>query len=727
MEEKGDGRALVIAVAVASVLIHGIGLGVMANAAAGGGTYRLLYFFKRMGLGHFPLLVLGVIGLASLLFFGLWLTRPGRGRTWTLLVLPALTVIAGVLFERRGVGRAYAAVTGDLTDANQSARIFADGMGEFANNTTFALIVASVLMSGAAAVLYARAAQRGPRRFGAPAKGALVAGTCGLVALAVATSIMGAFQGTALVWLPAVVGVLGVALAASSFDGEVEQQAHSAGDLLAGVACSLGAVALGCQAVWSAGLARALIGSGEEVFLPVERAGVIAKGLGWASAAWGADLAFALPVLLALGGAAVSALPGMRRGLVTGRALALGAVLTSAGLVLAAVLPRRANLETLAGFASRTFPSDLARPIIAGGRPERAPPGPVLYVGKQRLQSRALGAAVKDIGPVEVLDGKRCTEPFSKGHRRSWYRSVYLDASTRYRRMYCVALALAEQSGEGGHSQRPPQFGIAAGLIDRDEREVEWLATKSATNLPAPFGILASVDVAVRIDPSTAAMDRRPNHVHLARDAWQLRQGESVTKIQGSATERLQALRKRLRSDASLDISAEADVPVADVLQVAALTSDSPARLALFGTTKELLAPVPPPRTPSPDQGVDDFMGAHLVGAANGPTIDLENASVTGGLPAEVAFRMVRMWGGRYLQCYKEALKRAPQLSGRFDVAFKVDTEGAVSGAHVENDHLHDARLAECVLAAFHRVSFPAPPEGTATVSIPLAFSTGEP
>lgn len=108
------------------------------------------------------------------------------------------------------------------------------------------------------------------------------------------------------------------------------------------------------------------------------------------------------------------------------------------------------------------------------------------------------------------------------------------------------------------------------------------------------------------------------------------------------------------------------------------------------------------------------------------PKVRMQTTQVTGALPSEVIQRIVRQNFGRFRTCYERGLARNPDLEGRVVTRFFIDAQGNVTRAFNDDSDLPDVEVVECVVRAYHFLSFPAPEAGEVTVVFPLAFEPGE-
>ena len=123
--------------------------------------------------------------------------------------------------------------------------------------------------------------------------------------------------------------------------------------------------------------------------------------------------------------------------------------------------------------------------------------------------------------------------------------------------------------------------------------------------------------------------------------------------------------------------------------------------------------------------------GARCTGRVSGehhPTAGLRmprEIKTNGRIPSEVIQRIVRQNAGRFRLCYEAGLRGNPSLEGRVAVRFVIDRNGAVSIAQDGDSDLPDSGVRKCVVQSFFNLSFPAPDNGTVTVTYPIAFTPG--
>jgi hypothetical protein len=118
-------------------------------------------------------------------------------------------------------------------------------------------------------------------------------------------------------------------------------------------------------------------------------------------------------------------------------------------------------------------------------------------------------------------------------------------------------------------------------------------------------------------------------------------------------------------------------------------------------------------------------IGSTLNGGKHDPTgvkMPYMESDVTGGYPKEIVQRIVRANFPRFRQCYEQALKVDPELKGTVSTKFIIDQTGAVETASYAGGTLPDAKVQTCVVSTFYTMGFPAPENGKALVTYPIAF-----
>jgi len=92
--------------------------------------------------------------------------------------------------------------------------------------------------------------------------------------------------------------------------------------------------------------------------------------------------------------------------------------------------------------------------------------------------------------------------------------------------------------------------------------------------------------------------------------------------------------------------------------------------------------------------------------------------------PAKIQ-KVVRAAFGKFRLCYENALRNCPNLQGRVNVKFVIDTSGSVSYARDNSSDLPDWGVVRCVVREVYKLKFPKPVGGIVIVGYPIAFSPG--
>jgi tetratricopeptide (TPR) repeat protein len=110
--------------------------------------------------------------------------------------------------------------------------------------------------------------------------------------------------------------------------------------------------------------------------------------------------------------------------------------------------------------------------------------------------------------------------------------------------------------------------------------------------------------------------------------------------------------------------------------------------------------------------------GSH---ATSSPKLRQGPVSVLGRLPKEVVQRIARQNFGRFRMCYETGLVRDPNLTGKVEVQFTIDSEGGVGSSKATTaSTLPDPDVIACVSRTFYSLSFPSPDSDSVTVTFML-------
>jgi TonB family protein len=140
------------------------------------------------------------------------------------------------------------------------------------------------------------------------------------------------------------------------------------------------------------------------------------------------------------------------------------------------------------------------------------------------------------------------------------------------------------------------------------------------------------------------------------------------------------------------------------------------------------MRPVPP--TPiastsssaSPSSSLDDDFAA----PAPTSTVNISwgiGATASGDTPVDPILRIVRGHPDDFRACYLAGLARDPKLRGRVVVHFDIDATGKVVRAGLNKGGLPDQAVADCVLEAMKKLTFPPPDKPPVSVVYPFDFA----
>jgi outer membrane biosynthesis protein TonB len=152
-------------------------------------------------------------------------------------------------------------------------------------------------------------------------------------------------------------------------------------------------------------------------------------------------------------------------------------------------------------------------------------------------------------------------------------------------------------------------------------------------------------------------------------------------------------------------------------------SSDAPkpvTPVANTGSVQPTLDEPPPPPPPPPvveDAGKPEDKPKTKVASGPNPCSKACTGSASGGLQSALSGRAAQSRG-----CYETALRNNATLEGTITVAVKVGPDGAVCGARVVADGLHDPGVTNCVINKFAGAKLPPAEGGCAEVNVPLRF-----
>ena len=301
--QDNRGRAAATVVVTLGTLTHLAIMfvaGIAAFSLGGMDTWRM---FQDGGPFMYVIAVLALAGGLAELGLGLWFVRRQHAWAWLPIVVPLfvlLTAIAGVFLA---LLKLDAALDGATLERAPKTMLYAQGIAESLAISWFGAASAMILAASGSTILAARALTRvGKKPFGKQSGTALALGLAGLAAVMIArffcpdlsaTLPFGAF--------PALVGIVGVALASAALTGPregMDDTAGALGDALVAGLLAIAGVAFAAVIVRSNTLITGF--STLSAASPVDRVALL--GALWTNAnkASYAHFAFAAPVALAL-------------------------------------------------------------------------------------------------------------------------------------------------------------------------------------------------------------------------------------------------------------------------------------------------------------------------------------------------------------------------------------------------------------------------------------------
>jgi outer membrane biosynthesis protein TonB/pSer/pThr/pTyr-binding forkhead associated (FHA) protein len=120
---------------------------------------------------------------------------------------------------------------------------------------------------------------------------------------------------------------------------------------------------------------------------------------------------------------------------------------------------------------------------------------------------------------------------------------------------------------------------------------------------------------------------------------------------------------------------------------------------------------------------------AGMAGLANGAvgtgTVGIldEETEIEGGLDKEVIAKVIAGYLGEIRYCYERQLSAEPDIYGKVQIKFSIDSTGAVSSQRIGTSTLKSAMVEGCILRRVARWKFPLPKGGTEVlVTYPFMF-----
>jgi hypothetical protein len=103
-------------------------------------------------------------------------------------------------------------------------------------------------------------------------------------------------------------------------------------------------------------------------------------------------------------------------------------------------------------------------------------------------------------------------------------------------------------------------------------------------------------------------------------------------------------------------------------------------------------------------------------------TLEQASARTNGYLSPEQINRVVRANAAAIRYCYEMEVQRQPSLRGRIEIQWRINLQGSVTTARVENSTMHNASVEGCIVRQIRRWRFDQPDGGEVVVSYPFIF-----
>ncbi len=686
--------------AVMSFVVFPLAFGI----AARGGAARVWAFLMEGGWGVWVVFLAMIVAVLVSIGLSVWMTLRQTAWSWPLAVMPLFVGLSGAAFGVLGMSKARAAVAGASVGPVMKERIIAVGTSEVTVLGILGGVAVLTLFASAAFVFGARALSRVERgALGLNAIAALVAGALGLGVVGALALLWHGFHYSSFGfgWFPALATVAAAVLAGVALSGKhADDQAsgRALGDLI--IACVYGTfgVLIASTVVHGGGFRTALMAVGERSIDPSQRARMIAEGLFDTRAAFTSHLLFLVPIVLVALAVAAPSLRHLGRAVRSAWVGVLAPTLVGSAVLLMFMVPRARRTDTLVEMNAKLLPDDVDLAVVPNT------PEPVrslgLVFGRNHVQ---LGGS--PVAQTTRLSGSVCRTVYDKWMAVEGGRgAITVDASVPWSRVACVLAG-------AGASRR---------LMGRSI--VFSARMKEPNTLPEPWGALSLPVEGISIAVDNRTGKRTPDHVHLQRDTWEARFGNTRATLKGSLADRTSRIRDE-HIDA-LGVTADPDVPFGDVLRLASSLQRPGVTLDVALSREDALASGPP----SSGSGLDAFGsgGLGLGGIGSGKRgVGAATGSKQPRLPPEVIQRIVRSHFSKFRLCYEKGLQKNPKLEGRVSVRFIIRRNGSVTRAVDGGSTLPDQAVVSCVVKAFSALTFPEPDGGTVSVTYPLVFSPG--
>jgi Ca-activated chloride channel family protein len=108
---------------------------------------------------------------------------------------------------------------------------------------------------------------------------------------------------------------------------------------------------------------------------------------------------------------------------------------------------------------------------------------------------------------------------------------------------------------------------------------------------------------------------------------------------------------------------------------------------------------------------------------SNAPRLLMGKPMITGSLDKNIIRRVIRRRQRGLRYCYEKGLTRNPNLGGKLEVTWTIDSKGRVTAVELGESMLKDAKVEGCIVRQIKRWRFPAPKGGGAVkVRYPFIF-----
>ena len=110
--------------------------------------------------------------------------------------------------------------------------------------------------------------------------------------------------------------------------------------------------------------------------------------------------------------------------------------------------------------------------------------------------------------------------------------------------------------------------------------------------------------------------------------------------------------------------------------------------------------------------------------AAHHESVQMEG--LMGTISADMVERGIEPRMGRFLRCFQERYSSLEVLGGRFEMAFRIHTDGTVRWVYPSDSTIGDRETERCLLHVAAGIHFHRPRGGEAEFSYPLSLDTAE-